>query len=399
MDPIRNPYVPGAGASPKELVGRESLLDDSRTILGRTKLGRTSKSLIFVGLRGVGKTVLLTEIRRLAEEESYHTCSIEAHEDKTLPALLIPHLRRTLLEFDRLGALNEHVKRGLRALKSFANSMKLSYGEIELSLDIDAEPGTADSGDIEADLPDLLFAVGRAAQAREKAVALFVDELQYLSRRDLSALIMGLHRVVQNGLPLVLFGAGLPQIIALCGQSKSYSERLFNFPEIAELSLGDFQRALIWPAQDEGVEFEREALDFAFEQTRGYPYFVQEWGYTIWNAVSQSPISLNAVKTASSLAVDKLDQNFFRVRFDRLTPRERDYLRAMAELGPGLHRSGDIALALRVSVQSVAPLRKALIAKGMIYSPAHGDTAFTVPLFDEFLKRTMPGWDLSRRKP
>ena len=390
MDPIRNPFVPGAGTPPPELTGRAELLDRARVLLARTKLGRPSKSFIAVGLRGVGKTVLLTRVRQLAELAGYRICAIEAHEQKSLPDLLVPHLRRVLLELDRAGALSEQVKQGLRVLKSFMSSIKLSVGEATLALDIDGERGLADSGDIEADLPELFLAVGKAAAARETAVVLVIDELQYLSERDMSALIMGLHRVAQDGLPLTLVGAGLPQVVGLTGRSKSYAERLFDFPLLAALTPEDAAAALAEPARSEGVTFDPAALDRIIEVTRGYPYFLQEWGYHTWNIAAASPIREADVAEASPTALKKLDESFFRVRLDRLTPRERDYLRAMAELGPGPHRSGDISDELGISVTSAGPLRSGLIGKGMIYSPAHGDTAFTVPMFDEFMRRTIP---------
>ena len=390
MDPIRNPFVPGAGTQPPELTGRSDLLDRARILLARTKLGRPSKSFIAVGLRGVGKTVLLARVRQLAEQAGYRICAIEAHEQKKLPDLLVPHLRRVLLELDRAGALSEQVKMGLRVLKSFMSGVKLSYGDATLALDIDAERGAADSGDIEADLPELFLAVGRAAAARGSAVVLVIDELQYLSERDMSALIMGLHRVAQDNLPLTLIGAGLPQVVGLTGRSKSYAERLFDFPLVAALSPEDAASALAEPAKDEGVQFDADALDRIVDVTRGYPYFLQEWGYHTWNKAAASPIRAADVDAASPGALRALDESFFRVRLDRLTPRERDYLRVMSELGPGPHRSGDISDAMGISVTSAGPLRSGLIGKGMIYSPAHGDTAFTVPLFDEFMRRTIP---------
>ena len=390
MDPVRNPFVPGAGTQPPELTGRAELLERARVTLARTLIGRSSKSFIAIGLRGVGKTVLLARIRRMAEEQGYRTCAIEAHENKSLPAILIPNLRRVLLDLDQLGALSEHVKRGLRVLKSFVSGLKLKYGNAELSLDVDPEKGVADSGDIEADLPELFVAVARAAAARKTGVALVIDEIQYLSIADMSALIMGLHRIAQENLPLVMVAAGLPQVVGLTGRSKSYAERLFDFPAVDALNRDDATRAIADPARAEGVQFTPEALDSIVEVTRGYPYFLQEWGYHAWNKARQSPIDAADVGAASPAAIAALDQSFFRVRLDRLTPREKDYLRAMAELGPGPHRSGDIADKLRVSVTSAGPLRSALIGKGMIYSPAHGDTGFTVPLFDEFMRRTVP---------
>jgi hypothetical protein len=398
MDPVRNPFVPGAGAQPPELTGRQELLERARITLERVRLGRNAKSFIAVGLRGVGKTVLLNRARQMAEELSYRTSFIEAHEQKSLPELIIPQLRRILLELDHLGALSEQAKRGLRVLKSFMSAVRLKYGEAEIALDIDSEPGAADSGDLEADLPELFVAIGKAARSRNATIAIFIDEIQYLAVRDMSALIMAVHRTVQQNLPIVLIAAGLPQVVALSGRSKSYAERLFDFPLVDALLQQDAARALEVPVREEGGEFDPNAVAEIVRITRGYPYFLQEWGYHTWNTAQSKRISVADVSQASALAVARLDESFFRVRFDRLTPRERDYLRAMAELGPGPHRSGDIADVLKIGVQNAGPLRSGLIAKGMIYSPAHGDTAFTVPLFDEFLCRIMPEWGSPYRR-
>jgi hypothetical protein len=390
VDEALNPYAPGAGVQPPELTGREALLEQARVTLARAKAGRPAKSFVAVGLRGVGKTVLLNRIREMAEGTGYRTAFVEAHEEKPLPALLIPHLRRVLLEIDRLGAVSEHAKRALRALKGFASSLKVKVGEVEVGLDIDPERGVADSGDLEADLPALFAALGRAAKDRGTAVAIVLDEIQYLAEAELSALIMALHRVSQDGLPVVLVGAGLPQVLGLTGRSKSYAERLFDFPPVGPLGEADAGRALVEPAGQQGIAYEPGAVAEILRLTKGYPYFLQEWGYRTWNAAPASPITAGDVAAATAEAVRRLDEGFFRVRFDRLTPREKRYIRAMAELGPGPHRSGDIAEKLRTKVQTVGPVRNSLIARGMVYSPAHGDTAFTVPLFDEFMRRVMP---------
>jgi hypothetical protein len=390
MDPIRNPYLAGAGVRPPELAGRDALLERARILLERTRAGRPSKSFIAVGLRGVGKTVLLNRIRETAEAIGYTSCFIEAHEQKSLADLLVPHLRRVILELDRLGPVSERARRALRVFRSFMNGIKLRYGEAELSLDIEPEAGAADSGDLEADLPELLLALGRAAKDRDRPIGLFLDEVQYLREVELSALIMGIHRTVQEGLPILLVAAGLPQVVGLSGRSKSYAERLFDFPPVGALAPADARHALQQPARQEGVAFDDAALEHILAVTEGYPFFLQEWGYAAWNAAPRSPISRSDAQAADAIALQRLDESFFRVRLDRLTPRERDYLRAMAELGSGPHRSGDIAEMLGVKVQSVGPMRAQLIGKGMIYSPAHGDTAFTVPLFDQFMRRTMP---------
>jgi len=390
MDPIKNPFSPGAGSPPPELVGRAGILEQARILLGRVKEKRPEKSILLTGLRGVGKTVLLNEIERLAIKTGYRTVAVEAHEDKSLAALLVPPLRKLLFELDRVAGAGDKAKRGLAVLKGFMNGVKVSLGDIEVGLDIDPEKGAADSGDLESDLPNLFVAVAEAAEERKVPVALLIDELQYFSHKELSALIMAMHKMQQRQLPMVLLGAGLPILPGLAGESKSYAERLFSFPDIGALSEPDAIKALKDPTQDAGVDFETAAVKEIFRLTKGYPYFLQEWGYQSWNRAEASPITLQVVHDASATVVQRLDENFFRVRFDRLTPGERRFLRAMAGLGSGARRSSDIADALGVKINSLGPTRANLIQKGMIYSPAHGDMAFTVPLFDEFMLRAMP---------
>jgi DNA-binding CsgD family transcriptional regulator len=348
--------------------------------------------MMLVGLRGVGKTVLLNRIRELAQAAGYGIAMVEASETKTLPDLLIPALRQVLFQYDAQANISDKVKRGLRVLRSFVGAVRLKVGETEFGLEIDPEKGVADSGDLEADLAMLFEALGEAAQDSQGAIAVIVDEIQYLSEVEMSALIMAIHRVSQRQLPIVLVAAGLPQLVGLAGRSKSYAERLFQYPTVGPLSSTDAIEALRGPVIQRGVDFTDRALDDIVRVTAGYPYFLQEWGYQAWNTAQASPIDQYVIQEATRSAIQKLDQSFFRVRLDRLTPRERDYMRALAELGPGPHRSGDIAECLGVKVQSVAPLRSGLIKKGMIYSPAHGDTAFTVPLFNEFMMRSMPNW-------
>ena len=390
MDAIRNPFSPGAGSPPPELVGREGVLEQARILLGRVRLKRPEKSMLLTGLRGVGKTVLLNAMERMALKAGYHTVSVEAHEDKPLAAMLVPHLRKLFFELNRLAGAGDKVRRGLAVLKSFIGSLKLTVGELEVGLDIDPEQGAADSGDLESDLPNLFLAVAEAAEERKTSVALLIDEIQYFNQKELSALIMAMHKMQQRQLPLTLLGAGLPILPGLAGESKSYAERLFNFPNIGPLSEPDAARALQDPVKAVGVEFTDEALAEMVRVTQGYPYFLQEWGYQTWNRAADSPIALDVVQGATPAVIQRLDENFFRVRFDRCTPGEKRYLRAMAGLGPGAHRTGEIAEALKVTPNSLGPVRAKLIKKGMIYSPAHGDMAFTVPLFDEFMLRAMP---------
>jgi len=393
MNPVTNPFAPGAGTPPPELAGRDELRETVRVAIERVRRGLPTKSILMVGLRGVGKTVLLDRMREEAEGAGIHTLRVEAPENRSLPAILAPDLRQSLLRLSRNEKAKDLAQRALRALAGFAKSLKMKYDDIEVGIDFDPEPGLADNGDLEHDLQALLESAGAAAQKAETALAIFVDELQYVKEDELAALITALHRTAQRRLPVVLVGAGLPQLRGRMGRAKSYAERLFDFPEIGPLPPEPAKLAIAKPAKDQGVEVTAEALDRIVKETRGYPYFVQEWGKHSWDTADASPITEKDVENASTTAIAALDGSFFRVRFDRLTPAEKRYLRAMAKLGPGPHRSGDIAEELGRNVTALGPTRSQLIAKGMIWSPQHGDTAFTVPLFDEFMRRIMPGDD------
>jgi hypothetical protein len=384
MDPFDNPFSPGAGTSPPAFVGRDDLVADYKVALRRTVSERPGKSIMPIGLRGVGKTVLLNRFDRMAQEEGLVSAFIEAPETGDFEHLLAARLRSVLLELDR-GSVSSAVKRALGTLKSF--SYNLPDGT-SIALNVDAVAGSADSGVLAEDTTDLLVAAGEAAKDRGRGFLIAIDEVQYLSADELAALITAIHRTVQLGLPVILVGAGLPQLPGLAGNAKSYAERLFDFPEIGSLDDDDARSVLATPASAHQVEFSPDALDSLLGFTQGYPYFLQEWGYHVWNTAPESPITLDDVNLAARDVQRRLDENFFRVRMDRLTPAEKKYLAAMAELGPGPHRSGDIAAELGVKVESVAPRRSGLIQKGMVYSPAHGDTAFTVPMFDDFLRRT-----------
>lgn len=391
MDRVRSPFAPGAGTPPPELAGRDQLLESVRVALERVRLGHPAKSILMVGLRGVGKTVLLDRMRRDAEHADLQTIYVEAPENRSLPALLAPELRLGLHRLSRNERARDLATRALRGLAGFAKALRFKYKDIEVGLDFAPEPGLADNGDLLHDLQALLEVVGAAAQAAGTAFVLFIDELQYVREEQLEALITALHRAAQRRLPVVLVGAGLPQLRGKMGRAKSYAERLFDFPEIGPLPDHAARVAIAKPAEDQGVQVNEDALQSIVAQTHGYPYFLQEWGKHSWDIAVRSPITREDVEKASVMAIAALDESFFRVRFDRLTPAEKRYLRAMSELGPGPHRSGDIADTLRRKVQSLGPTRGQLIAKGMIWSPSHGDTAFTVPLFDEFMRRIMPG--------
>lgn len=390
MDPVRNPYVPGAGTPPPELAGRAEVITLGSTALRRVAIDRPTQSLILVGLRGVGKTVLLNRLHDIAMQEGFRGAIIEAHEGKSLPELLAPTLRSFLHSLSLAEGAKEKARKGLRALKGFLSGLKVTINDIDFGLSVDPEYGLADTGNIEADLPDLIVTVAEAAKAAGQPIAILLDELQYLDPTEFSALIMSIHKINQRQLPLILIGAGLPQILGLAGNSKSYAERLFRYPEIGALKTEDAIQAIEKPAAEEGVTFTPEAVARILEITEKYPYFLQQWAYEAWNAADSPTITKQVVDIASGPAIRELDQSFFKVRFDRCNPSERKYMRALAELGSGKHRSGDIAEKLGVKVTSVAPTRSSLIKKGMVYSPAHGETAFTVPLFDQYMKRAMP---------
>jgi AAA ATPase domain len=390
LDPVTNPFSPGAGAPPPELVGREETLERAEILLQRVKQGRSAKSILLTGLRGVGKTVLLNEIKRRAVTAGYRTILVETPEHAGLLPHLTPQVRGLLLELDRSAGASARVRRALGVLKSFASAVRVGYSGLEVSLDFEPETGVADSGDLENDLAGLFVAIAEAAKDRDTAISLLIDELQYISELELRALTMAMHRLVQEQLPFVLVGAGLPTLPGLAGRARSYAERLFDFPIIGALSREEAERAIEVPMTGAGVVIERPALDEIFGKTQGYPYFLQEWAYQTWNRAAGSPIRRSAVLEASPIVSRRLDEGFFRVRFDRLTRGERRYLRAMAEVSSVDRTTGRVAEILGFKVTSMGPTRANLISKGMVYSPEHGHLDFTVPLFDEFMKRMMP---------
>ena len=387
MDPVRNPFAPGAGSQPPELAGRDKIISDAQIALQRILLGKHDQSQILLGLRGTGKTVLLNRIERMAEDYGHLTSFVEAPDDKSLADLLYPKIHQVLRKLSMIENAKSHAHLAMRALRGFASVFELSVGDVSLA--VDPEPGTADSGILEYDLCDLFLLLGVTAQSANKAWTLLIDEVQYLSDKERSALIVAMHRVNQKQLPIIFFGAGLPQIAALSGDAKSYAERLFNFPTVGPLDAISAIAAIRQPIEQEGEAISDNALSLIIERTEGYPYFLQEWGYQAWNITNASPIDSHDIESASSAAVRRLDEGFFRVRFDRLTPKESDYVTAMASLGRGPYRSSDVAEKLGESVQSLGPCRAKIINKGMIYSPAHGDIAFTVPMFEDYLQRSL----------
>ncbi len=333
----------------------------------------------------MGKTVLLNRIEQIAERRGYLTSFIEAPEDRKLVDLLYPKIHQVLRKLSLIEAAKTATHTAMRALRSFAGAFKISVGDFEVS--VDPEPGVADSGNLEYDITELFLKVGEAARAAGRGWALLIDEVQYLSIEELGALIVAIHRVNQKALPVLLFGAGLPAIAALSGDAKSYAERLFIFPKVDALPKDDAVNAIRQPIEEEGESIDGDLLDRIISKTKGYPYFLQEWGYQVWNVSSHSPISMSCIEAAEKGALRRLDEGFFKVRIDRLTPKEKEYVIAMARLGAGPYRSSDVAEVLGEKLTTLGPRRAQIIAKGMIYSPAHGDIAFTVPMFDEYLKR------------
>ena len=388
MDPRINPYAPGAGTPPPELAGRDTVLADARLAVQRNRSGRSARSFMFVGLRGVGKTVLLNEVQAIAEAEGALTDFIEASSNEPLSKSVVATLRAILLKLDRIKGVSGHVKRGLRVLKSFVGAVTLKVEGVEFAVDIDGEPGVADSGMLSRDLAEVFVAAGEAARARNASIVILIDEIQNLPPEEFEALIMAVHRTDQKRLPLLVVGAGLPLLVRLSGNAKTYAERLFEYPDIGALDQGEARRALVKPAAQANVEFDEEAVAAVIGETQGYPYFLQEWGYQAWNTATVSPITKEDIERSSEVAIRRLDQNFFKSRYERLSEPQKAYLYAMARCGPGPHRTGDIASALGKSSQQMGPTREALIASGMIYSPRYGYAAFTVPLFDAFMKRT-----------
>lgn len=387
MDPVRNPFAPGVGSQPPELAGRQAIIEDARVAIERALLCRSSRSQMFLGLRGVGKTVLLNAVESMARERGHLTSMIEAPENKSLGEQLLPRVHQVLRKLSSTDNAKAKAYDAMRALRSFASVFKFEYGDVAIA--VEPEAGVADSGDLENDLPELFVRVGEAAKAAGKAWTLLIDEVQYLSQKDLAALIVSLHKINQANLPVLFFGAGLPQVAALSGEAKSYAERLFHYPDVGALPEADAKAAIRQPVNDEGAVIDNEALSEIYQKTRGYPYFLQEWGHQSWNLAIGDTITLDDARRAEATTLKRLDEGFFKVRFDRLTPKEREYVIAMAKLGNGPYRSSDVADALGETAQSLGPRRAQIISKGMIYSPSHGDIAFTVPMFNDYLIRNL----------
>ncbi len=393
MNPIDNPFAPGAGTPPPELAGRDQLLETISVSTERTRRSLPARSVLLLGLRGVGKTVLLDRIHQNAQREGLATFQIEATERSVLPVALASELHIALLRLSRQKRVRNLTSRAMRVLAGFVSALKVKYGEIELGIAAPAEAGVADSGNLEFDLAALFEAVGTAASASNTALVAIIDELQYVPQAELGALIAALHRAGQRRLPILLAAAGLPPLRARAAEAEAYAERLFEFREVGPLDEAASRDAVAKPIRARKADISAEALRMIVAETQGYPYFLQEWGKHAWDIAEKPRIAARDVERASGEVVASLDAGFFRARFDRLTASQKRYLRAMAELGPGPHRSGEVARTLGRKITSLGPTRSQLIAKGMIWSATRGDTAFTVPLFDQFMRRIMPGAD------
>jgi len=388
VDPVRNPYSPGAGTRPPALVGREREIEAIDVALQRLLLGRDGRSQMLTGLRGVGKTVLLNEYELLAEGRGYFHEHIEVTEEGDLPLRLASAFRRVLLAMDARRRIGERIRLALGVLKAF--SLRIPGG-LELSIDVDPVPGPADSGDLAMDLAGLFVELGEVSRDHRTGVLITIDELHYVTQATLEALVMGLHRAAQLRLPITIAAAGLPSLVALTGEAKSYAERMFTFPFIGSLPADQAREALEVPARDEGVQWTKPALDRIIAITEGFPYFLQEFGKQAWDAAQRlDRIDAGDVERSIPVATAELDDGFFRARTGRTSDTERAYLRAMAELAPGPMRSSAVAALLGKKTTAVAPTRDQLIKKALCYSPRWGEIDFTVPMFDRFMKRSLP---------
>jgi len=387
MDPRKNPFAPGAGTKPPALVGREEQMESFGVLLERLENGYTEQSMIITGLRGVGKTVLLDVFREKAEARDWATIEWEVEKNAPFGSKMSAQIRRALLQLAPKARWSARARRAASILKSFTITFNPD-GAVTAGLDVDVLAGAGDSGDLVEDLSDLFVALGEAAREQGNGVIFLLDEIQYLQPNEFTALIAALHKCARRTLPITLVGAGLPQIPRLAGEAKSYAERLFQFPRIGKLNPETAAReAIILPVHDHGIDFEPEAVDFIVEYTQGYPYFLQEYGKTIWDEASMSPITLDDAKSVRPLVEAKLDESFFRVRAERTTDLELRYLYAMAELGPDPHRAGEVAQRIHRTTEQAGPLRSRLIDKGLLYTPGHGLAAFTVPQFDKYMLR------------
>jgi hypothetical protein len=385
VDPIKNPYTPNAGARPPELAGRGAQIESFRVLVGRLKAGTTEKSMIITGLRGVGKTVLLNTFEDIAEAEGFRTSFRELDGSSSISELLARDVHKTLAQLSLTKRVGDNVRAALSGLSAFTLKDPSGY---ELSVDLRR---ISDARLLAEDMTEIFLATGEALIDRKTGFVLFLDELQFIQENEFRAIISALHRATQKGLPISLAAAGLPQIPQLAGEARSYAERLFDFPSIGQLDTGDAKAALVTPAKQRGAAYRADALDRMLELTQGYPFYLQEFGKHVWNVANTSPITLADVELATPIAVAALDQTIYEVRIQRATEKERRYMRAMAEMGPGPYKAGRIAAKMGDKTTNLSRVRQSLLDKGLIYATEdYGFLDFTVPRFDEFMRRHMP---------
>ena len=399
MQQLINPYTPNAGAQPKAIVGRRDELESFDLQLGRLRDGMTEQSMIITGLRGVGKTVLLSLFREKVLRAGCVAVEMEVskHSNDDFRREIATRMRTALLELSPRARWSDHARHAAAVLSSFSLKVDPS-GSITAGLGVSPLEGYADHGQIALDLTDLFIAVGEAARSHGSVVVLLVDEIQFLARDQMEALIEALHKTVQRSLPITLVGAGLPQVGVLATDAKSYAERLFKFVPIGNLSHDDCDLALSLPAADVDATWTHEALDLAFTATDGYPYFIQELGYAVWPLAEGPAIAAGDVHDAIPGYLAKLDQSFYRVRLQRATPLQTAYLRAMAELGPEPQRAQDVASLMGRTSTQLGPIRAQLIDLGLLYTPGHGLAAFTVPQFDQYMCRVIPVLEVPEKR-
>jgi hypothetical protein len=382
-----NPYTPNAGAQPPALAGRDEELEAFEVLLVRLLRGHTEQSMLVTGLRGVGKTVLLTRFQQIAREGGWTTVDAEITKNSHFGDRMANLARRALLQLAPRDRWKERATRAAAVLRSFQVTLRPD-GSVTAGFDVDPAEGLADSGHLDEDLTDVFVALGEAAQEHGSGVVFLIDEVQFLEAPEFEALIAAIHKTIQRQLPITLVGAGLPQLPRLAGEARSYAERLFKFPQIGRLSDEQARAALAEPAKQLGVDFEPDALEAVIEFTEGYPYFLQEYGNALWNQIEEPLVTAADVALAQVAVEAKLDGGFFRVRVERTSELEQRYLRAMAELGPEPQRAKDVAALLGRTSEQLAPTRARLIEKGLLFTPGRGLAAFTVPQFDRFMRRT-----------
>lgn len=392
-----NPFAPGAGNPPPEFAGREMILTSIRASCIRAQSNLPCRSFMLFGLRGVGKTVLLLETAKAAKDDGHLISMIETQDGLGLAQMICPLIHETLKSLSAAEYAKDLLARGFQALKNFAANFKVKMEDIEVSFEPSLGKDLANSGDLQSDLPELFTLIGAAAKKQNKVWVLFIDEVQGLSKEDMTALLVSLHRVAQESLPVVFVGAGLPNVMRLAGAAKSYSERLFDWMPIGPLATLAAKRAIQKPLEKYGKSITEDALHYMVEKTQGYPFFLQTWAYCAWNESDESEITLEDVTSSYAMALEMLDRGFFSLRLSSVSDKDYEYVRAMASLGKGPYAVSEVSKVLGRSTTSVSRLRESLLKKGFIYSPKRGYLEFSVPMFAEYLARSENQKDLLMR--